>query len=138
MDSRGRRRSGGRASGRYRYTPVEFDAFFGEFIDLGGRAIEVVTGSHTPTSTANMRTSHAASASKRRAARISMRRARAVSARQPAAVPPDPDSGLGTLALTPGGGLPPALLPAARIRFLPFTPPCPSSSGFTRIIRSRA
>ncbi len=34
--------------GRYRYTPVEFDAFFGEFIDLGGRAIEVVTGSHTP------------------------------------------------------------------------------------------
>ena len=31
---------------RYRYTPV--DAFFGEFIDLGGRAIEVVTGSHTP------------------------------------------------------------------------------------------
>ncbi|RQR59104.1 PHP domain-containing protein [Burkholderia sp. Bp9125] len=34
--------------GRYRYTPVEFDAFFGGFIDLGGRAIEVVTGSHTP------------------------------------------------------------------------------------------
>ncbi|WP_412527055.1 3',5'-nucleoside bisphosphate phosphatase [Burkholderia lata] len=34
--------------GRYRYTPVEFDAFFGEFIDLGGRAIEVVTGSHAP------------------------------------------------------------------------------------------
>ncbi|RQS73965.1 PHP domain-containing protein [Burkholderia sp. Bp8963] len=34
--------------GRYRYTPVEFDAFFGEFIDFGGRAIEVVTGSHTP------------------------------------------------------------------------------------------
>ena len=34
--------------GRYDYTPVEFDAFFGEFIDLGGRAIEVVTGSHTP------------------------------------------------------------------------------------------
>ncbi len=34
--------------GRYRYTPVEFDAFFGEFIDLGGRAIEVVTGSHSP------------------------------------------------------------------------------------------
>ncbi|OXI35134.1 phosphatase [Burkholderia sp. AU16741] len=34
--------------GRYRYTPVEFDAFFGEFIDLGGRAIEVITGSHTP------------------------------------------------------------------------------------------
>lgn len=34
--------------GRYRYTPLEFDAFFGAFIDLGGRAIEVVTGSHTP------------------------------------------------------------------------------------------
>ncbi|WP_090531215.1 3',5'-nucleoside bisphosphate phosphatase [Paraburkholderia sartisoli] len=34
--------------GRYAYTPVEFDAFFGEFIDLGGKAIEVVTGSHTP------------------------------------------------------------------------------------------
>ncbi|MBN3792940.1 3',5'-nucleoside bisphosphate phosphatase [Burkholderia sp. Ac-20353] len=34
--------------GRYRYTPVEYDAFFGEFIDFGGRAIEVVTGSHTP------------------------------------------------------------------------------------------
>ncbi|RQR27992.1 MULTISPECIES: 3',5'-nucleoside bisphosphate phosphatase [unclassified Burkholderia] len=34
--------------GRYRYTPVEFDAFFAEFIDLGGRAIEVITGSHTP------------------------------------------------------------------------------------------
>jgi len=34
--------------GRYRYTPLEFDTFFGEFIDLGGKAIEVVTGSHTP------------------------------------------------------------------------------------------
>ncbi|MFP3563187.1 3',5'-nucleoside bisphosphate phosphatase [Paraburkholderia sp. SIMBA_030] len=34
--------------GRYAYTPVEFDAFFAEFIDLGGKAIEVVTGSHTP------------------------------------------------------------------------------------------
>ncbi|CAB3747490.1 3',5'-nucleoside bisphosphate phosphatase [Paraburkholderia humisilvae] len=34
--------------GRYDYTPVEFDALFGEFIDLGGKAIEVVTGSHTP------------------------------------------------------------------------------------------
>ncbi|MBI0327957.1 3',5'-nucleoside bisphosphate phosphatase [Burkholderia plantarii] len=34
--------------GRYPYTPVEFGALFGEFIDLGGRAIEVVTGSHTP------------------------------------------------------------------------------------------
>ena len=34
--------------GRYAYSPVEFDAFFAEFIDLGGKAIEVVTGSHTP------------------------------------------------------------------------------------------
>ncbi|PLZ02812.1 phosphatase [Burkholderia sp. WAC0059] len=34
--------------GRYHYSPLEFDAFFGEFIDLGGKAIEVVTGSHTP------------------------------------------------------------------------------------------
>jgi 3',5'-nucleoside bisphosphate phosphatase len=34
--------------GRYDYTPVEFAAFFDEFIQLGGRAIEVVTGSHTP------------------------------------------------------------------------------------------
>ncbi|MFP4889391.1 3',5'-nucleoside bisphosphate phosphatase [Paraburkholderia sp. EG304] len=34
--------------GRYAYSQLEFDAFFGEFIDLGGNAIEVVTGSHTP------------------------------------------------------------------------------------------
>jgi 3',5'-nucleoside bisphosphate phosphatase len=34
--------------GRYDYTQLEFDALFGEFIDLGGKAIEVVTGSHTP------------------------------------------------------------------------------------------
>ncbi|KDR43388.1 3',5'-nucleoside bisphosphate phosphatase [Caballeronia glathei] len=34
--------------GRYDYTPVEFSAFFDEFIQLGGSAIEVVTGSHTP------------------------------------------------------------------------------------------
>jgi hypothetical protein len=34
--------------GRYEYTPLEFDALFSEFIDLGGKAIEVVTGSHTP------------------------------------------------------------------------------------------
>jgi predicted metal-dependent phosphoesterase TrpH len=34
--------------GRYKYTPLEFDALFGQFIDLGGKAIEVVTGSHTP------------------------------------------------------------------------------------------
>jgi predicted metal-dependent phosphoesterase TrpH len=34
--------------GRYAYTPLQFDALFGEFIDLGGKAIEVVTGSHSP------------------------------------------------------------------------------------------
>lgn len=34
--------------GRYAYTPVQFGALFGEFVDLGGKAIEVVTGSHTP------------------------------------------------------------------------------------------
>ncbi|NYT86183.1 PHP domain-containing protein [Pusillimonas harenae] len=34
--------------GRYTYTPVQFDAFFSQFKDLGGAAIEVVTGSHTP------------------------------------------------------------------------------------------
>jgi predicted metal-dependent phosphoesterase TrpH len=44
--------SGGEAviahPGRYAYTQTEFDALFAEFIDLGGKAIEVVTGSHTP------------------------------------------------------------------------------------------
>jgi predicted metal-dependent phosphoesterase TrpH len=34
--------------GRYRYTPLEFAALFDEFKSLGGDAIEVVTGSHTP------------------------------------------------------------------------------------------
>lgn len=34
--------------GRYKYTPVEFGALFDAFRDLGGDAIEVVTGSHTP------------------------------------------------------------------------------------------
>jgi predicted metal-dependent phosphoesterase TrpH len=34
--------------GRYEYTPVQFDALFSEFIEVGGKAIEVVTGSHTP------------------------------------------------------------------------------------------
>jgi predicted metal-dependent phosphoesterase TrpH len=34
--------------GRYDFTPLEFAALFDEFIQLGGRAIEVVTGSHTP------------------------------------------------------------------------------------------
>lgn len=34
--------------GRYNLSPIAFDAFFSEFKSLGGSAIEVVTGSHTP------------------------------------------------------------------------------------------
>jgi len=34
--------------GRYRFTPVAEGALFDEFKQLGGNAIEVVTGSHTP------------------------------------------------------------------------------------------
>ncbi|KAA0091031.1 3',5'-nucleoside bisphosphate phosphatase [Trinickia soli] len=34
--------------GRYKFTPLEFDTLFGQFLDLGGKAIEVVTGSHAP------------------------------------------------------------------------------------------
>ncbi|AKM31852.1 phosphatase [Pandoraea faecigallinarum] len=34
--------------GRYKFTPLEFGALFDQFRDLGGEAIEVVTGSHTP------------------------------------------------------------------------------------------
>lgn len=34
--------------GRYNFTPLEYGAFFDEFIERGGKAIEVVTGSHTP------------------------------------------------------------------------------------------
>lgn len=34
--------------GRYKYSSLEFDTLFGQFLDLGGKAIEVVTGSHTP------------------------------------------------------------------------------------------
>ena len=34
--------------GRYKFEPRAYDALFGEFQRLGGRAIEVVTGSHTP------------------------------------------------------------------------------------------
>lgn len=34
--------------GRYRYTPLEFDELLSTFRQLGGEAIEVVTGSHTP------------------------------------------------------------------------------------------
>lgn len=33
---------------RYKYSELEFDALFTEFRDLGGRAIEVHTGSHRP------------------------------------------------------------------------------------------
>lgn len=45
------RQAGGRAviahPGRYRYTPMQFGAFFDEFLQLGGEGIEVVTGSHS-------------------------------------------------------------------------------------------
>ena len=34
--------------GRYHYTPTQHDALFDEFTQLGGKAVEVVTGSHTP------------------------------------------------------------------------------------------
>lgn len=34
--------------GRYKYTELEFDALFTEFKSLGGKAIEVNTGSHRP------------------------------------------------------------------------------------------
>lgn len=44
--------AGGRAviahPGRYRYDRLQFDALFDEFKQLGGQAIEVVTGSHRP------------------------------------------------------------------------------------------
>jgi predicted metal-dependent phosphoesterase TrpH len=44
--------AGGRAAmahpGRYDYSAMQFDALFQQFKDLGGVAIEVVTGSHTP------------------------------------------------------------------------------------------
>jgi predicted metal-dependent phosphoesterase TrpH len=33
--------------GRYHYTPIQFGALFDTFKDIGGQAIEVVTGSHT-------------------------------------------------------------------------------------------
>ncbi|HUG59633.1 MAG TPA: 3',5'-nucleoside bisphosphate phosphatase [Candidimonas sp.] len=43
--------AGGRAviahPGRYGYSPMQFDALFEQFKDLGGSAIEVITGSHT-------------------------------------------------------------------------------------------
>jgi len=34
--------------GRYAFSPMQFEALFDAFRDLGGTAIEVVTGSHTP------------------------------------------------------------------------------------------
>ncbi|WP_194713485.1 3',5'-nucleoside bisphosphate phosphatase [Noviherbaspirillum soli] len=34
--------------GRYNFDPMAYDALFSEFRDLGGTAIEVITGSHTP------------------------------------------------------------------------------------------
>lgn len=44
--------AGGRAAiahpGRYSYTPVQFGALFDQFKQLGGTAIEVITGSHRP------------------------------------------------------------------------------------------
>jgi predicted metal-dependent phosphoesterase TrpH len=44
--------AGGRAAiahpGRYKYSPLQFDALFERFKELGGTAIEVITGSHTP------------------------------------------------------------------------------------------
>lgn len=33
--------------GRYKFTPTQFEALFQQFRDLGGVAIEVITGSHT-------------------------------------------------------------------------------------------
>jgi 3',5'-nucleoside bisphosphate phosphatase len=45
------RDAGGRAviahPGRYKYSPLQFQAFFDEFQALGGEGIEVTTGSHT-------------------------------------------------------------------------------------------
>lgn len=34
--------------GRYKFTPTEEHALFSEFVGHGGRAVEVITGSHTP------------------------------------------------------------------------------------------
>lgn len=46
------REAGGRAviahPGRYKYSPMQFDALFEQFRELGGEGIEVITGSHTP------------------------------------------------------------------------------------------
>jgi predicted metal-dependent phosphoesterase TrpH len=61
--------------GRYRFTPLAEGALFDEFKQLGGNAIEVVTGSHTPDQYRSMPKWRAATASWLRAAPISMRRA---------------------------------------------------------------
>jgi len=46
------RDAGGRAviahPGRYKYSPLQFNALFDEFLQCGGAGIEVTTGSHTP------------------------------------------------------------------------------------------
>jgi 3',5'-nucleoside bisphosphate phosphatase len=34
--------------GRYSYSPLQFEELYAQFKDLGGRGIEVITGSHTP------------------------------------------------------------------------------------------
>jgi predicted metal-dependent phosphoesterase TrpH len=34
--------------GRYDFTSLQFDELYGQFKDLGGKGIEVITGSHTP------------------------------------------------------------------------------------------
>jgi predicted metal-dependent phosphoesterase TrpH len=34
--------------GRYRFSSIEHDEFFGEFIERGGRGVEIISGSHTP------------------------------------------------------------------------------------------
>lgn len=34
--------------GRYRYNALQFGEFFSQFLDLGGKGIEVITGSHAP------------------------------------------------------------------------------------------
>src|SRR3546814_13562656 len=45
------RAAGGRAviahPGRYKYSPLQFNALFDEFLQCGGVGIEVTTGSHT-------------------------------------------------------------------------------------------
>ena len=61
--------------GRYRFSDTAEGVLFDEFKQLGGTAIEVVTGSHAPDQYANTRSWPAATASWPRAAAISTRRA---------------------------------------------------------------